>query len=725
MTTVQVKYSTATDLTGATTTAAVTADTSADLTGAVDLSGLAAGTKYYYDVLVDGTGQLAAPYPSFSTFPASGSPAQFSFAFGSCTKHADTISADTIFDALPANIAFLMHLGDVIYADRDAPTTSVLSGYRQKHRDVLAGSDSTSASFKALRQRTPVFTMLDDHDIVNDVDGSTSRTIVADAKQAFSEYPARANPDSLTAGELYYAFQVGDVGFFVTDSRTMRSANSATDDSNKTILGSTQKAALKDWLLTNKTALKLKFICATTPMHGYAANTGGDSWGGIDDGTQAPNGANGFRTERNEIWDYIDANQIPGVVVISGDQHWAGSFKTTYAGRPRYEFMATPYNMTNTATFMLTAVARAADPVNGPVLWKLDNTMNAGVVSVDTTVSPATVSFQLYGTGGSLGASYLTSITSDDIDANLIPAPAITLSATFPTSPKVGDVVNFDVTATLANGATGTLTITQDTLPAGLSLGATSLVDATHYKATVSGTLTTAATGTTSFGATGGSVAAQALEWDWTVSAAASSPVLVQLANKSPSSTTDSIPLDSPATAGNALVLCVVARNNQPPATPSGWTKADDLLLTGTSVGHVWWFKKLAVGGETSIPFTWAALSTINAFAVAEWQGDVTLSGFSGSAAGTANPASFTSGTPPANAMALFFGDATTLTSNASATLDNAWTYKGPTQKSGTQYGCAFIGTKDAAGAAVTATVTYSGGTPDNTYGTFAWVTKA
>lgn len=103
----------------------------------------------------------------------------------------------------------------------------------------------------------------------------------------------------------------------------------------------------------------------------------------------------------------------------------------------------------------------------------------------------------------------------------------ITLSATFPTSPKVGDAVNFDVTATLANGATGTLTITQDTLPAGLSLGATSQVDANHYKATVSGTLTTAATGTTNFGATGGSVAAQELAWNWTVSAAPSGPTRV------------------------------------------------------------------------------------------------------------------------------------------------------------------------------------------------------
>lgn len=286
--TVAVKYGTASDLSGATTTAGVAVDSTTDFTGKLDIAGLTAGTAYYYTLLVNGADKLSAPYPTFKTFPATGTPAAFSFAFGSCTKHTDTIGADTIFDAVPASAGFLLHLGDTIYADRDAPTTTVLSGYRQKHQDALAAIDSTSASYKALRKRMPVFTMLDDHDIVNDADGSTSSTTVAQAKQAFAEYAARANPDSATAGELYYAFQFGDVGFFVPDLRTHRSANSATDDSSKTILGATQKAALKNWLLTNKDTLRLKFICASVPAHGYAANTGGDSWGGVDDGTQAP-----------------------------------------------------------------------------------------------------------------------------------------------------------------------------------------------------------------------------------------------------------------------------------------------------------------------------------------------------------------------------------------------------------------------------------------------------
>lgn len=407
-----IKYSTASDLSGSTTTSAVALASGADFTGKVDLSGLSAATTYYYTVLLDGVDQLTAPYPHAKTLPAAGSPAAFSFAFGSCTTHAS--GSDAIFGQVPSGASFLLHLGDTIYADSDSPTATTLADYRTKRRSALVGADATGSAYKVLRASLPVLSMWDDHDLTNDFSAGTGSALYAPAKQSFQEYPGRSNPDPATAGELYYTFQVGDVGFFVPDLRSYRSANTATDDSSKTILGATQKAALKSWLLANKTALKFKFICCSVPAHGYASNTAGDSWGGVDDSTQAPNGANGFRTERNELWDYIDANGITGVIFISGDQHWAGAFKTTYASRPRYEFMASPFNQS-----MLTPVSRSADAVNGPVFWKYGAGDNFGVVTVDTTASPATVSFQLYGTSGSLGSSYLTALTSSDIDTGL------------------------------------------------------------------------------------------------------------------------------------------------------------------------------------------------------------------------------------------------------------------------------------------------------------------
>lgn len=411
--TIAVKYSTAADLSGAITTTGVAVDSATDFTGAVDLSGLAAATEYSYTIMIDGVSQFAAPYPTTKTLPANDASSAFSFAFGSCTMH--STGTDAIFGAVPASASLLLHLGDTIYSEGDGfPAAATLADYRSRHLAAMSGGTVQTSGWKTLRASKPVFTMWDDHDIVSDFCGGTGSALYAPAKQAFHEYQARANPDGPTSGELYYTFQAGDVGFFVLDLRSFRSVNTATDNSSKTIMGATQKAALKSWLFNNNSSLKVKFICASVPAHGYASNTAGDSWGGIDDGTQAPNAANGFRTERNEIWDYIDANAISGVVFLSGDQHWSGSLKTTYAARPRYEFASSPFNNTN-----LTPPSRAADPTNGPILWKYSAGKNMGVVTVDTSVSPPTVAFQLYGASGSLGPSYLTNLTLTQIDAGL------------------------------------------------------------------------------------------------------------------------------------------------------------------------------------------------------------------------------------------------------------------------------------------------------------------
>jgi alkaline phosphatase D len=409
--TVTVMYSVNADLSGSTTTTGVAVDSTTDFTGKIDITGLAANTPYYYTPVIGGVAQYTSSYPTFKTLPASGVASAFTFAFGSCTRHGGSIAQDTIFDVVPSSTRFLLHIGDTIYADTDGSPSSVLSQFRLKHRDALAAVDMTSVGWKALRERTPVFTMWDDHEITNDFSAGKGNALYAPARQAFGEYHGRANPDPITSGELYYTIQCGEVGFFMLDGRSFRSANTATDDSSKTILGATQKAALKSWLLSNTSTLK--FVVTTTLAAGYAT-TGQDSWGGVDDSTQAPNGTNGFRTERNEIWDYIDANRISGVAFISGDQHWGGSFKTIYAGRPRYEFLASGFNSS-----FLAPVSRAADPVNGPVFWKVGSKFNFGLVSVDTTVTPATVSFQSYDPTGSLGSSYLTTLNANQLDAGL------------------------------------------------------------------------------------------------------------------------------------------------------------------------------------------------------------------------------------------------------------------------------------------------------------------
>lgn len=96
-------------------------------------------------------------------------------------------------------------------------------------------------------------------------------------------------------------------------------------------------------------------------------------------------------------------------------------------------------------------------------------------------------------------------------------APAITLSATFPSSLHVGDTGSFDITATLIDGATGSPTITGSSLPDGMSIGTTTDNGDGTFTATVSYDLTTEQDVTATFSATGGSVAATALVHEFIV----------------------------------------------------------------------------------------------------------------------------------------------------------------------------------------------------------------
>lgn len=157
----------------------------------------------------------------------------------------------------------------------------------------------------------------------------------------------------------------------------------------------------------------------------------------------------------------------------------------------------------------------------------------AGDMSFSTNAGFATTGYLKQSSAGGTGDAVPTLIPAGNGNWGIVllslrvKVTAITLSAAFPSSPHVGDAINFDVTATLTDGATGTPTITVDQLPAGLSLGSTSMVDATHYKATVSGTLTTVQNVTSTFGATGGSVSATPLVHAFSVTAASSAITFV------------------------------------------------------------------------------------------------------------------------------------------------------------------------------------------------------
>lgn len=203
-----------------------------------------------------------------------------------------------IFETLAGEEAELfVSLGDWPYAD-NPPLPETLAEYRERH----VGARSWG-KLQPWLHGTSVRAMLDDHEVRNDWDAGT---YAADtprhvaALQAWDEwFPRRGAP------VRYQRWRWGaHVECFLLDTRSYRSASSAVDDVNKTMLGAVQRAWLLDGLAASRATFKLVFT--TVPLD---FGNGVDHWAG-------------YTVERNDILDAVADAAVPGVIFLSADQHW-------------------------------------------------------------------------------------------------------------------------------------------------------------------------------------------------------------------------------------------------------------------------------------------------------------------------------------------------------------------------------------------------------------------
>ena len=167
-------------------------------------------------------------------------------------------------------------------------------------------------------------------------------------QQAFLDYQPIRTPDVINApgdprsnGELklYGTQQYGqNAQIFNLDTRTFRDVRlnkavggddtgARADNPDRTVLGATQKAWLKQALLDASAAgVTWKFINITDPIDmigGYDSGLdGGKSWWG------------GYRAERNELLKFIDDNNIRNVVFLASDDHQGRINELTYLPDP-------------------------------------------------------------------------------------------------------------------------------------------------------------------------------------------------------------------------------------------------------------------------------------------------------------------------------------------------------------------------------------------------------
>jgi alkaline phosphatase D len=116
----------------------------------------------------------------------------------------------------------------------------------------------------------------------------------------------------------WFHFSLGDVDFIMTDGRYYR------DFKQGTMLGPAQK----EWVKARLRAADGKFVvlASGTLWTEHADKGGADSWWGVPE-------------ERNEIFQTIVDERIPGVILISADRHRTDVYKVDYEGcYPLYEF---------------------------------------------------------------------------------------------------------------------------------------------------------------------------------------------------------------------------------------------------------------------------------------------------------------------------------------------------------------------------------------------------
>ncbi|WP_199319624.1 ExeM/NucH family extracellular endonuclease [Dolichospermum sp. FACHB-1091] len=359
----------------------VTRDANRDYTLKIDATGLQSGTKYYYRFQTS-AGELSQVGTFRTAYDATAqAPVKFAFSGDADGLMRPYISTQN-FPNL--NLDFFMFLGDTIYgaasAGSPAAITNIvgnpgqaLADYQRKYLENLRPVNNNGFSgLQGLYSSQGNYTALDNHELGNRqlinggapgalaaVSGNGSSNTVDDVNttgvfinqnpgfkaliQAYSDYqPIResiisAPTDPRTNGtqQLYLAQQWGkNVIHINTDTRSYRDVRlktaggaddtgSRADNPNRTLLGSTQLAWLKQTLLdAQNNGTIWKFVSVSSPIDQIGA-----IGSGLDSGKSW---IGGYRAERNDLLKFIGDNNIKNVVFLSADDHQNRINELTY-----------------------------------------------------------------------------------------------------------------------------------------------------------------------------------------------------------------------------------------------------------------------------------------------------------------------------------------------------------------------------------------------------------
>lgn len=285
-----------------------------DFTAVVTVRGLKPDSRYYYKLLVDGVRQPRLW--SFRTFPVSGNKARFNIGFGGGAGF--TPQYERMWDTIAThNLPAFLLLGDNVYIDN--PTRQAVQQYCYYRRQ-------SRPEFRDFVASTAIYAIWDDHDFTtNDAGGGPEIYTPKWKIPVWRTFTNNWNNPYYAGGEnqpgCWFDFSIGDVDFFMLDSRYYRTKSKV---KNPSMLGDAQKK----WLFKKLKSSKATFKVLASPVPwAFGAKPGSrDPW-------------QGYKAEREEIFSFLEANKIDGVILISADRHRSDIWKIDRPnGYPLYEF---------------------------------------------------------------------------------------------------------------------------------------------------------------------------------------------------------------------------------------------------------------------------------------------------------------------------------------------------------------------------------------------------
>ncbi len=332
-----------------------------DYTAALKVSGLLPNTSYDYQIYSNGKRQ--SKLYRFVTFPEEKGTSKFQIAFGGGAGF--TEQNERMWDTMNTfdPIATLL-LGDNVYIDDPEHTlTDRYCYYRRQSRP----------EFKQYVATNSIYAIYDDHDFGDDdcIPGPEIENPKW-KRDVWNVFKNNWNNPSYGGGEdhpgCWYDFYIGNVHFILLDTRYYR------DLDNQNMLGNFQKEWLLKTLKTSKG--KIKVLISSVPWAPGVKPGSKDTWDGFNNG-------------REEIFTYIEDNNIEGVVLMSADRHRTDLRKIPRPkGYDLYEMMSS--RLTNIHTHDL-----LENSIGSKFIMGYNEECSFGLVEFNTVINEPEIVFKI------------------------------------------------------------------------------------------------------------------------------------------------------------------------------------------------------------------------------------------------------------------------------------------------------------------------------------------